>query len=192
MTRAVAMVLVLAAALPARADDEQALARARSHFEIGRGYFRLGNYAEAVREFTAGYDLAPRPQFLLNLGQCYRALHENARARAMLEKFLADAPADDPERPAVLKLVEELKQQPDERAPAAAPAPVAPAAAPAAGVAVAPTDAGSRPTFVQRHWWIFPVGAVVLAGVAVGIYFGARPSDACSDAGGRCLRVLSP
>src|SRR5581483_5940509 len=118
---AVAACVVALAPRVVRAADEDATARARSHFEIGRGYFRLGNYSEALREFTAGYELAPRPQFLVNLGQCHRMLRDYDHARAMFEKFLAEAPADDPERAAVEQLLEELKGM--SNPPAVAPAP---------------------------------------------------------------------
>ena len=46
-----------------------------------------------------------------------------------------------------------------------------------------------KKSFVRRNWWIFPVGAVVLAGAAVGIYFAVRPSSGvdCGSASLGCV-----
>src|SRR5262245_51526681 len=91
--------------------EEDSMARARAHFEVGRGMYRLGNYSEALREFSAGYQLAPKPQFLINLGQCYRKLNQLTRAHQMYEKFLAEAPPNDPERESVKRLLAETERQ---------------------------------------------------------------------------------
>src|SRR6185312_11895333 len=75
----VAILLSAAIATPARAagsDDEE---RARGHYEIGLGLYRLGDYRGALEEFAAGYELARKPGFLLNLGQTYRKLGELPR-----------------------------------------------------------------------------------------------------------------
>jgi hypothetical protein len=42
---------------------------------------------------------------------------------------------------------------------------------------------------MQRHWWIIPVSAVVVAGVAVGLYFGLRPADCPTSASLGCIDV---
>src|SRR5437588_12384629 len=101
----VAVVLSLCAALaaPARAggDDET---RARGHYEIGLGLYRLGDYRGALKEFAAGYELMPRPGFLLNLGQTYRKLGQLARARDLYQQFLAAAPAHGPPRPQAVRV----------------------------------------------------------------------------------------
>src|SRR5262245_45858671 len=85
----------------AHAEGGDALARARSHFEAGRALYSLGNYTDAIREFSAGYELVGKPQFLLNLGQCYRKQNQLQRARQMYQKYLSQAPSSDPERPQV-------------------------------------------------------------------------------------------
>ncbi|HEX8953349.1 MAG TPA: tetratricopeptide repeat protein, partial [Polyangia bacterium] len=113
-------VLVCAAAAHAQPADD--VARARTHFEAGRALYQLGNYNEALREFAAGYQLAPRPQFLLNLGQCYRKLDDLANARAMYQRYLHDAPASDPERPQAQQIRAEIDRQIADRQAAAAAA----------------------------------------------------------------------
>src|SRR3954467_11063977 len=93
------VVMVLACAGHAQAQTDDPVASARTHFEAGRALYQLGNYNDALREFAAGYELAPRPQFLLNLGQCYRELDDLQHAREMYQRYLHDAPPTDAERP---------------------------------------------------------------------------------------------
>jgi iron complex outermembrane receptor protein len=112
-------ILLLALAVPARADDDTA--RARAHFEIGNGMYRLGDYAGALREFAAGYELTRKPGFLINLGQTYRKLHDPARAREMYQKYLATTPPDDPARAQVTQILSDLDKE-VEPAPSPAPA----------------------------------------------------------------------
>jgi tetratricopeptide (TPR) repeat protein len=160
---------------PARADDP--LVQARAHSEAGRALYTLGRYDEALREFNAGYALVANPRFLVNIGQCERALGHEEAARDTYRHFLRDAPADDPLRREVTGIVAELDAH-----IAAAPPPAPPAATPppAPVVEVAAPPPPPRRSFIRRHWWIFPVGAAVLTGVAVGIYFGVRPAPALS------------
>jgi tetratricopeptide (TPR) repeat protein len=177
--------LVLAP-LQARAQSDDALARARTHFEAGRALYDLGSYSEAAREFAAGYRLAPRPQFLLNLGQCYRRLDQLDNAREMYRRFLADAPPDDRDRAQAAEVLAEIERQIAER-PAPEPSPPSPSAAHAEATpsphAAALTLTAAPPTkkpFIKRHWWIIPVSvAVAGAGVALGVYYGTR-SDGCA------------
>ena len=189
---AVALV-VFSAGLPAFAQSDDALGRARTHFEAGRALYNLGNYSEATREFAAGYELAPRPQFLLNLGQCYRKLDNLEQARAMYQRYLHDAPVSDPERAQAQQILAEIDRQIADKqaaaAAAAAPPPTAPTgttAAPASAPAATATltaAAPARKPWIKRNWWIIPVGAVVV-GVAVGlgVYYGTRAPDPCSGA----------
>ena len=184
---------VLACAAAAHAQSNDDISRARTHFEAGRALYQLGNYDEALREFAAGYELAPRPQFLLNLGQCYRKLENLEQARAMYQRYLHDAPVSDPERAQAQQILAEIDRQIADKqaaaAAAAAPPPTAPTgttAAPASAPAATATltaAAPARKPWIKRNWWIIPVGAVVV-GVAVGlgVYYGTRAPDPCSGA----------
>jgi tetratricopeptide (TPR) repeat protein len=198
---AATFVLLIGLATTARAEDDRE-ARARAHYEVGLGMYHLGNYRDAVREFTAGYDLSPRPEFLINLGQAYRKLHELDRAREMFREYLARAPADAPDRAQVRGLLSEAEaeratapapQAPAERATAPAPqaATTAPAAVPAAAM---PASAATVETAPRRHglrrwWWTIPVGvAVVGAALGVTLYFTLRsPQVSCSSATIACV-----
>src|SRR6478752_2217237 len=124
--------LVLLFASSARADDDNG--RARAHYEIGNGMYRLGDYQGALREFAAGWELTKKPGFLINLGQTYRKLHDLARAKEMYQRYLAVTPTDDPARAqaqlVLADLETELRSQPP-LAPESIPSPE-PALIPAA------------------------------------------------------------
>ncbi len=203
----VALLLSLCLPQAARAQSSDNVARARLYFETGRLLFEQGDYEQAAKKFATGYDLLPRPQFLLNAGLCYQKMEQLEKARELYQRFLREAAPDDPDRQrartwmaevdAKLKAAPPRAAEPSPSAPpasapatsapppASAPVTTAPSATPAAtsGGADLTTVAATPPekkSFLRRHWWIFPVGAVVLAGAAVGIYFAARPSSGCS------------
>jgi tetratricopeptide (TPR) repeat protein len=102
------LVLLAALAGPARAADDVET-QARAHYEIALGQFRLGNYRGALEEFKAGYELARKPGFLLNIALSLRKLDQRGAARDAYRQFLTEAPADDPHRPEVEQLIEELE-----------------------------------------------------------------------------------
>ena len=189
------VVTVLACAAHAQAQTDDPVARARTHFEAGRALYQLGNYNEALREFAAGYQLAARPQFLLNLGQCYRKLDDLQNARAMYQRYLHDAPATDPERPQAQQILAEIDKQIADKQAAAAPPPATvttpPATAQATSAAATTTLTQTAPpprkSWIKRNWWIIPVGAVVVGvGVGLGVYYGTRAPDPCSGANLTC------
>jgi len=176
------------AAGPAATDVE----RARAHFEAGSGLYQLGRYDEAIREFSAGYALSHRPQFTLNIAQCYRMLGRYQDARDMIRRFLDEAPADAPERPSAAALLAETEAKlresgtpppapPAEAPPAEAPPAAAPpAAAPPAPVLVAkaPPPAPEHRSHRAAYIALGVTGAVLVVGAAVvlGVVLGA-PSE---------------
>jgi tetratricopeptide (TPR) repeat protein len=198
--------LLLGAVAHAQSDD--AVARARSHFEAGRALYNLKQYTDAIREFSAGYQLVPKPQFLVNLGQCYDRLGDGTQdptarrealehARDMYKKFLDDAPPKDPLRDQVTGIFADLEKR-LAALPAPAPKPVEPAPKPVeptpvvAPVSTAPannSDNGpKKKSAIARFWWIIPVAAVVVVGVSLGAYYGTRPSGPnCGSATYGCI-----
>ncbi|HXU68557.1 MAG TPA: tetratricopeptide repeat protein [Polyangia bacterium] len=199
-----AAALVVCATARAESDRE---ARARAHYEVGLGMYHLGNYADAVREFSAGYELSPRPEFLINLGQAYRKLHDLDRARDMFERYMARAPADAPDRVQVRSLLAEVEA---ERAavpptpgapPPSAPPPRAPPTtnAPSATNAPSPALVVTPPALLAREppprrglrrwWWTIPVGAVAVgAALGVTLYLTLRSSQvSCGSATIACV-----
>jgi len=174
------------AAGPAATDVE----RARAHFEAGSGLYQLGRYDEAIREFSAGYALSHRPQFTLNIAQCYRMLGRYQDARDMIRRFLDEAPADAPERPSAVALLAETEAKlresgtpPPAASAAAPPAAAPPAAAPPAAAAPAPVlvaKAPSPPPPEHRshraaYIALGVTGAVLVVGaaIALGVVLGA-------------------
>ena len=174
-----ALLMGLAWAIPARATSNEELAR--SYFNTGNAEYAHGSYDEALRAFQAGYALVPRSVFLFNIGQCMRQLGDLAPARDHLVRFLASLGADDPKRAQVSALIAEL----DVKLAGANPAPtpsvpeVVPAVALQAPLAPAPAP---RKHASRKLLWLIAPAAVVIAGVAVGVYFGVRPKS-CSDQG---------
>lgn len=210
MARAIALLtLLLFGGGLARAESDDALARARTHFEAGRALYNLKNYTDAIREFSAGYQLVSKPQFLVNLAQCYDRLADGAsdsndrrdaleHARDMYNKFLQDAPAGDPLRGQVAPIVVELERKlqamppPTRKQPEQPPTPqvTQPAAAP---VVMHEAPPPKRKSGIARFWWIIPVAAVVVVGVSLGAYYGTRPTGPdCSTATFGCINASSP
>jgi hypothetical protein len=196
--------LLVAAWSGAWAQPPDIQEQARAHFEAGHAMFRLERYADAAREFQAGYDLVPKPRFLLNLGHALRRMGLHDRAKATYEKFLASVPADDPDRTEAIGYLAEVTRKlgpplvapppvvvppPRSEPPpprSEPPPPVTPAEPPRAEPApptpapasvVAPREPSSRRAAFRRWAWTIPVGAVVIVGVALGAYFGSQSSS---------------
>ena len=71
------------------AEDEAA---GKRHYKRGDELFKQGKYLDAAHEFEAGFAVAPRPLFLLNIGHSYRKAQELRRARVAYEDFLKADP----------------------------------------------------------------------------------------------------
>ena len=183
--------LVVTLLFSERAFADELVARARAHFEAGRALYSEGKYQEAIAEYSLGYEMVPRAQFLLNLGQAYRKLNRLAKAKEMYEKYLAAAPVDDAYRDQVnrilLEIIDTLLQHPEYGAPDPVPD-MTPAPIADAGVSShignttvevvspePPKPVPVKPRFWKQHWWIIPVSGVVITAAVLGIYFGTRP-----------------
>ena len=100
--------LVLAAISgPARADD---LAVAREHYQNGNKAYEVGEYDEAVREFTAAYKAHADPAILFNLAQSQRLAGHPVEAERAYRMFLMKVP-DSPQRPEIEKMIERLAKE---------------------------------------------------------------------------------
>jgi tetratricopeptide (TPR) repeat protein len=74
----------------ARADDNKILAR--QHFEKGQTHYKLGQFEEALSEYSQAYKLAPLAGFLFNIGQCHRRLEDHEQAIFFLKGYLREKP----------------------------------------------------------------------------------------------------
>jgi len=160
------------------------LERARAHYEAGRALYGLGNFDDALREFTSGYQLSHKPLFLLNLGQAYRKLNKLEKARDTYEKFLREAAPDDGYRAEAQRLLADVRQQLLVQPVPPPPILVMPAVVTPTVVAV------HKPN--RRLWWILPATVVVGVGLGVGLYFGLRPQLDCGSVGLGCVARNGP
>ncbi|MEZ4363092.1 MAG: tetratricopeptide repeat protein [Kofleriaceae bacterium] len=91
----------------ARADDLDTRT-ARRHFDKADKLFALGRFDQALEQYQKAYDAKPIPDFLFNIGQCYRNLNDYESAIFSFRKFLTLDP-ETPRRADVEQLIEELE-----------------------------------------------------------------------------------
>lgn len=116
--------------------------RARTYFENGRRLSAEGRYAEALAEFSGGYELSRRPLFLFNMGECARAMGETARAREYYERYLREDPSGDLAAQAKSRLAALPGGKP---AAPPTPTPPKPSPTPTPTPVVVPTRAAPKP-----------------------------------------------
>lgn len=167
MTRWLALLclgFVLASApRPAYADDP-AMRAARRHFESGEKLFALGKFDEALNEYQEAFDAKPIPDFLFNIGQCYRNLGDYDQAIFSFEKYLKLEP-DAANKVSVEKLIDDLQ---DKKARKDSEKLVGPQPMKSRHV-------GASTPFYQQ-WWFWTAVGVVAVGTSVGVYEGTRGS----------------
>lgn len=102
--------IALCVVQPARlawADDPETRA-ARRHFDKADKLFALGRFDEALEQYQKAFDAKPIPDFLFNIGQCYRNLGDYDNAIFSFRKFLTLEP-ETPRRADVELLIDELE-----------------------------------------------------------------------------------
>ena len=109
--RILALLALLFAVSPrvARADDPATRA-AKRHFDRGEKLFALGKFDEALDEYQKAFDAKPLPDFLFNIGQCYRNLGDYQQAIFSFKKYLKLEP-DAPDKDKVEKLIDDLEEK---------------------------------------------------------------------------------
>src|SRR5207253_2261415 len=98
---------VFAAPRAAYADDP-AMRAAKRHYDRGEKLFALGKFDEALDEYEKAFDAKPIPDFLFNIGQCYRNLGDFDQAIFSYKKYLSLEP-DAPNKVAVEALIADLE-----------------------------------------------------------------------------------
>ena len=166
-------IALVAGVRPAAADDAATRA-AKQHFARGEKLYALARFTEALDEYQAAFDAKPIPDFLFNIGQCYRNQGDYAAAIFSYRKYLRLAP-DAPNREQVEALITDLeaKQQssdakrmglgPRERDPKPAPP--------------------SEDAPIYKRWWFWTGVVVIGAGAGVGVYELRRPSAPSTSLG---------
>lgn len=152
--------------------DEEA---ARQAFRKGNKAFSEARYADALTEFTRGYDLSKRPRFLLNMAHTQRKLGQERDALASYRRFLLTDPRPQDRALAedMVREIEAVLAQQDAAAASAQQATAAPLvrpAEPSAPVVMAPPPAPApTPSLVHRWYFWGGLGALVVAGVVTGV-----------------------
>jgi tetratricopeptide (TPR) repeat protein len=174
------IVVALAIAFPAAAEDKEA---ARKAYSEGSRYYNLNQYAEALEAFKRAYWNYEEPSFLYNIAQCHRALKHKSEAIDFYRGYLRNAPTT-PKRAEVERLIAELdaalaqekavaKSPPEGTlpAPTATASPPTTSAPPDAVVTTTAPPAKTEKPLWKRGWlWGVVAGAaVVAAGVAIGV-----------------------
>jgi tetratricopeptide (TPR) repeat protein len=155
-----------------------ALAQAREPSAVveaakGRAAYERGDFREAVALYEKAYALEDSPTLLFNMGRCYEALATERDLRLAVEKYEAylAATKNAPDREAVKRRIEALREQvrvlENARLAAVAPPPAAPAPGPAPAPAP-PTEDG--PAASPWPWVLAGSGGAVLT---TGAIFGA-------------------
>jgi tetratricopeptide (TPR) repeat protein len=180
---------------PCRAAEADDVQRAREHHKAGDQAFKEGRYQDAYKEWEAGYNLSPRPLFLLNMAHAERRRGELKNARTLYRRFLLMEPQSRlrGEVESVLAEIDAALAEAPETAPAPQPegAPVAPptvvttppppdllgspgepAIGPPSFVSTALPPADPEPTArpLYKRWW-FWTGIGVVAAAAGGASF---------------------
>jgi hypothetical protein len=182
-------------------------AAARVRFDRGSKLYEAGRFLDAAREFEAGYESAPRPLFLLNIGHSYRRAQQLRKAKTAYEKLLQTDPTT-PQR----SMVEDLIRTIDDALIAqdldmTIPGKTGPALVPLTGnsrrlaardpvsrarstlAVTTPVTTATRPppspesTWLRSPWLWGIVAGVVTAGVAGTVFALTRglscPADSC-------------
>lgn len=172
---------------------------ARRHFKAGQRAYKAKEYATAAERFRKGYELDPRPGFLLNIAQSYRMAENYEQAIKFYELYLTQKPKS-PLRAQVENLIGELKEKRDAQEATSEPKPTG-EPKPKAGTeatgeseqtakvasevdsspaAAQPTVTARRsePTQFYQTWWFWTLVVVVVGGAVgagVGIALATAP-----------------
>ena len=178
LSRLVLTLLLMFLATKVAYANDPATRAAKRFYDRGEKLFALGKFDQALEEYQKAYDAKPLPDFLFNIGQCYRNLGDYDAAIFSFKKFLKLEPeADNREQVEEyisdlekeqerdnsqrLGLVSKKKKQPKQ---------------------TEQDEAENAP--VYKKWWFWTTVAVVGAGAGVGIYAATRSSGPpMTDAG---------
>lgn len=162
-----ALCALCATAAPAAAEARDE-ARAKALFEVAVRHHKAGRFEPAIAAYQEAYDAAPLPDFLFNIGQCYRVLGQTDRAIFFFERYRDDAPTET-DRLRVERLLVKLRAERDAQRRADAAATLAAPPRPPPPVALSPpTEAPPAETPVVKTWWFWTIVGVAAAGAVTG------------------------
>jgi hypothetical protein len=165
---AAAVVALLGGTALAAPSESEAVRQAREHYKKGEEAYAAARWEDAYREFEAGYSLASKPVFLLNMAHSQRRRGDLRNARALYQKFLLVEPQSR-YGSEVQQVIQELDAAIAAEDAARAAAPDIPAAAialpppaPTAIVLAPLPPPPERPLY--RRWWVWAAAGAVVAG----------------------------
>ena len=143
---------VLAVAARVAAADDAATRTARRHFERGEKLYALTRFGDALDEYQKAFDAKPIPDFLFNIGQCYRNLGDLDQAIFSFKKYLKLEPEAE-NKEAVQRLIEDLEDQ----------------KARGEGEKFTRKKRQAEAKPVYKKWWFWTAVGVVAVGGTVGV-----------------------
>jgi tetratricopeptide (TPR) repeat protein len=158
----------------AHAQTPNRVEEAKQHNATAEKYFSLGKFHEAATEYEKAYQAMALPEFLFNLGQCYRrldTLRDKEKAVFYFESYLTHAPHADDRAEAeenITQLRQEIAQMKQERAQRERAITSAPT--------VPPSPREAKP-FYQRWWFWTVVGGVIATAATTSILIASQPAD---------------
>jgi tetratricopeptide (TPR) repeat protein len=181
--RAVLAAVVLLLASPAAAEDETVTHElARKHYDIGKSYYEIANYAQALEEFKKAYALQPLAGLIFNMGRCHEGLGDLKQAIGQYRLYLSKLPPDSSNRAVVELRIKNLERRMGaEHPPAASKPEVTPPTGnpPTTGGTETPSTP-SGPVRWKRivGWTAVGAGVVSLAaGIGLGAVVRTKNSD---------------
>lgn len=90
--RRVTPILLIAWIGVAGAEPVPVEQQARRHYDEGRKAFDLGEFARAIREFKAAYEIKTDPVLLYNIAQAYRLTNDLGQAIFFYKSYLRTQP----------------------------------------------------------------------------------------------------
>jgi tetratricopeptide (TPR) repeat protein len=155
----------------------------------GTSHFRLNEFDAALRAYRESYRLAPKPELLFDIGQCYRKLDQKQLAIDSFKSFLQES-SDEGQKGTARDLIEKLgdairQEAAAKNAPPQEPLTPAASTRPLGGTrasdSVAPASAvehrAQRP--IYKRWWFWTAlsgVAAVAIGVGLGIGLSSGPA----------------
>jgi tetratricopeptide (TPR) repeat protein len=189
LTLLLAVALVLAGDGMAHGDaarDE----RARQLYQAGRDAYNTGDFQKAYDSFKESFTLSHQPALLYNVASALQGLRRPHDAAEALRSYLRLKP-DDVDRPQIEERIRTLEEEQHlidlERKPEPTPTPTPPPnPTPTPGIGETTTSLTATPStghekerMRKRTALIvgLTAGAVVVAGVAIGLAFGLQPKE---------------
>jgi hypothetical protein len=129
--------------------EESNASEAKRHYEEGTKAFNLGEFARAIAEFKATYNVKPDPLLLYNIAQSYRLAGDASQALFFYKSFLRNMPGASNRKDVeaqIRRLERQLEEQRKEPSAASAPG-VVPVAPPPVGAPPVAGGAGGVNTY---------------------------------------------